>query len=389
MSTHTVFSATVLVVSSLYTLMQMKVSFLITIALAAATFSSFQDEALVSVRGVVRDAEDAAIAEATLVLVPEEDGRIRAAGSDENGFFQMPDVETGQYVLWIAVEGFEVQKRRLVSNQDTQLEPMEIVLERASGSEASLVPSSEADRFNEATIQLQAGKPALALEIFQSFLDTYPYLVRVHYNVGLCKVELADGARFVGKWEKAEELELAAQEHFRVVLERYPRFTGALEATASCLIRLGRMAEAAEALAEVLEIEPEDPQLWYNYGEVRIYLGDLPGAAKAFQRTIMLDNGFADAYAKLGAVFMNQGNYNQAIELFEKFLRLDPESNMAPYTKELLQECNELLRKQQDNSNPGAGLLQEAGPWEFPVWDSAPTSSSTSSSNFMSTAMTM
>ena len=59
--------------------------------------------------------------------------------------------------------------------------------------------------------------------------------------------------------------------------------------------------------------------------------GDYQRAIEEFNRAISIDSEYVDAYCGIGIAYLNQKNYEKAIESFEKATVLDPDEPIAYY----------------------------------------------------------
>jgi len=59
--------------------------------------------------------------------------------------------------------------------------------------------------------------------------------------------------------------------------------------------------------------------------------GDYREAIEEFNRTLTIDSKYVDAYCGIGIAYLNQKKYREAIEPLEKVIALDPEKAIAYY----------------------------------------------------------
>lgn len=69
----------------------------------------------------------------------------------------------------------------------------------------------------------------------------------------------------------------------------------------------------------------------FEKGVDYINQGDYQQAIEEFNRVISIDSEYVDAYCGIGIVYLNQKNYKKAIETFEKATALDPDEPIAYY----------------------------------------------------------
>lgn len=93
----------------------------------------------------------------------------------------------------------------------------------------------------------------------------------------------------------------------------------------------GRMAEAAEAYREVLRLEPDDPVVHFNLGNVLYALGGVKGSAAEFRQALRCDPAYVEAWNNLGSVLAELDRPAEAIESFQRALGLVPTYADAHY----------------------------------------------------------
>lgn len=309
--------------------------------------SSAIAEDSIMLSGVVTSDGIAPVADATVVLEAGPNGIVRAAGSTADGSFRIEGLSAGHYVMWAAAKGHTVERREIILKPSEKRPEIHIELRRDNSAGPWQVDPQDRQAFREATQLLADYKAREALEKFETFLSHYPYLVRAHYNVGLCHVELAAVQRDRNRGEATEYHERLARSHFSVVLERYSDYTPALVALAESSVRSLEMEKAETVYQRLLKLNPNEAEQWYTYAEVLAYLQKLPESKAAFEQVLKIDPLYFDAQARIGAIEMTLGNYSEAIRRFETFLAAAPKSDMAPLTRELLKESKQKAMAEQ------------------------------------------
>lgn len=110
------------------------------------------------------------------------------------------------------------------------------------------------------------------------------------------------------------------------VLKRDEKNLPALLAIAECLVRLGKLSEAAEKLSSAAEGHPEQAAPSARLGMVFLRKGDYGRAEDAFGKALDMEPGSveaADGYAK---VMSFTGRYDEARQTLERALETNPDS---------------------------------------------------------------
>jgi tetratricopeptide (TPR) repeat protein len=90
------------------------------------------------------------------------------------------------------------------------------------------------------------------------------------------------------------------------------------------LLRMGRPAEAAEALARADMLRHNDPEVANSLGEALLGAGKRDAAIQQFDRVIGLRSDFARAYLNKGIALMALARYEPALICFDEALSREP-----------------------------------------------------------------
>ena len=69
----------------------------------------------------------------------------------------------------------------------------------------------------------------------------------------------------------------------------------------------------------------------FQKGVSYVNQGDYPEAIEEFNRALTIDSEYVDAYCGIGIAYLNQKKYREAIEALEKAIAQDPERAIAYY----------------------------------------------------------
>ena len=205
----------------------------------------------------------------------------------------------------------------------------------------------------EAHIQLgilysKIGKLDDALQSYAQVVKLRPDSFSAHYNLGVILARR-------GWFEKAEtEYRLAIQldptqplPHYQLgfVLAQQGKYEDALPAykkavalapnasahyqLANTYFRLGNRDEGERQLKKFRGIQAR--QL-FDKAEQSFKSGNVQEAIKSYQRALDTDVKFAPAYARLGAIALQQGEFDDGIRHYRAYLELKPESMQARLT---------------------------------------------------------
>lgn len=107
-----------------------------------------------------------------------------------------------------------------------------------------------------------------------------------------------------------------------------PRDARIVASIAHTLAGRGRGAEAAALFRQALDLDPDQPALWFNLGFLLEEGGDAAAAAAAFRRAVDLDPKLDRAWYGLALAQIKLGEVEDAVAALKRNTELQP---MSPY----------------------------------------------------------
>ncbi|MEZ4769780.1 MAG: tetratricopeptide repeat protein [Caldilineales bacterium] len=92
---------------------------------------------------------------------------------------------------------------------------------------------------------------------------------------------------------------------------------------------LGQLEDAEQAFLSGLEAEPDDAELHYLLGATYLQLDRMDDAQSNLEAATELDPDLPEPYFGLGALYQLQGDREEAIKAFERFLKVGPGQDPA------------------------------------------------------------
>jgi tetratricopeptide (TPR) repeat protein len=286
---------------------------LFALGLAFSGHSFAQDT---KIEGVVLDRNSQPLKDVKIVFVSIETGQKLTAKSDKNGKFMRVGMPPGRYRVRAELDGhipLETDFEQKIESQDK----LELTMER-------IPPKINEDAdFNEGTRLFREGKFQDALPFFQRAAEKFPASFDAKYNLGLTylRASLLDDA--IASFEKLGELKPDLVEVQLALGESY-------------FIK-GDNEKALAVFARALKLQPENAEIYYNIGIIQ-YKGDkLDEAIRNFTVARDMDPKFFAAYYQLALALLKKGDNAGAIENFEKYLSLAPDSPQSAQVKTVLE----------------------------------------------------
>lgn len=94
----------------------------------------------------------------------------------------------------------------------------------------------------------------------------------------------------------------------------------------SALVREGRVGEASEHFARLVQLKPDDAEARYNLGNALLQLGRMGEAAAECAVALRLKPDFAEAHCLMGSALAQSGRIDEAVTHFQAAVKLDPSS---------------------------------------------------------------
>ena len=134
---------------------------------------------------------------------------------------------------------------------------------------------------------------------------------------------------------------------------------------------LGRLDEGEAQYRAVLRVNPDIPEVHYNYGFLLIDRGKPEEAINAFERALELNPSYADAHANLAVLMTGSDQSSRAITHLRKALEIDRNHRLARYnlarlllqkgeTSESIQLLSGALREEDQETAEIEALLTTA-----------------------------
>ncbi len=162
------------------------------------------------------------------------------------------------------------------------------------------------------------------LTLWSDVVRKSPHNSRGHYNQGLA----------LFKRGNIEEAILS----YRNALALNPDYAEAMNNLGAALDQSGRKGEVQTLYEKAIRLQPDYGDAYNNLGIYLYSQGMYEQAAKAFQKAVSLDPSNSDAFNNLAKVLVKWGNaccetgdYDKAIEVFRRMMKLLPENDGARY----------------------------------------------------------
>jgi tetratricopeptide (TPR) repeat protein len=185
------------------------------------------------------------------------------------------------------------------------------------------IPSKAKKEFERAIKANKEGKVDEAIAHLRKAIALYPNYLMAHNDLG---------TRFLGQGKLDE-----AEHEFVRAIELDPKAFNPLLNLGITFVQGQRFTEAAKTLQQALSLQPDSPSARLYLGLALGSLDDLTGAERELKKAHDFGGpAYAVALFNLGVVYQRRGERQEAIKMFETYLREAPNSPNAAAVKQLI-----------------------------------------------------
>lgn len=320
------------------------------LAVAVSAFSQGRERSTVQImeiHGQVRYADGSAPAQFVLVQLEQfSGGFVGEIRTDRTGNFRFPGLRPTRYRITVTAPGFQKEEQEVdletFSSNYIQFRLrkafVDIPVAPAKGSDMIIdihVPVEARDEFEKGRRALLDEKNfETGIEHLEKAVKIYPNFLDAHLLLGTACMDS----------HQLDKAEHALQE----VLKINPKTPTALVALGEVYRERGRYDAAEKNLQEGLKL---DDHSWQGHlALARLYweTKKVEKAGPEVGRTIQLKPDCAEAHLLGGNILLRARQAENALLMFEEYLRLEPNGAYAQQTRELVGKIKQALAAKQD-----------------------------------------
>ena len=163
-------------------------------------------------------------------------------------------------------------------------------------------------------------------EAIQNFQES----LRLRPNYVIALLNLGNFYRHQGEFDKAQEL-------LNHALQIQPDDAEANYSIGMLYAQQGQMQEAADYLKKAVDLRPDYPEARNNLGVLFVRTRDYQSAEQQFKICIQESPNFDQSYINLARLYAMRNDKDQAIQILQQLLRLQPQNRGALQALEMLQ----------------------------------------------------
>ena len=271
------------------------------------------------IRGTVTDETGAPLEGARVKLFHAASASGLETKTDSYGRWEANFIRGGQWSLEFFKTGHESRKDFVTISEGARPLTGTTILKKVEG----LVLSDDLMKLlDEANVLFNEGKLDEARVQYEKLLVENPEAYILNINIGNC-------------YFKKGEYDPAIASYLKV-LDKNPQYIKALIALGNAYTNKDDSDKAMEYYAKIDSAQIDDLDVLYNVGVGYYKGGKMAEALKCFQRSVELNQSYADGIYYLGLTQLNLQDNPAAIATFENYLKADPDSERAAQVQSFL-----------------------------------------------------
>lgn len=284
--------------------------------------------------------DGAPVTQAVKVTLQTLRGDQTLAYTDQQGQFEIKNVDVGQYTLEIEVDResrFEVAAERVLVYRGTPTVVTIYLKEKRREGQAKAVaektvsvaasgqkiPPGARKEFDRASRLAREGKADESIAALRRAIAIYPDYLMAHNDLG---AQLLEQEQFD---EAADEL--------RTAIKIDPKAFNPQLNLGIVFVRQNNFPEALAVLDKALSLDPNSPAAHLHAGVAAAHLDEADRAEKELKAAYNLGGvPYAITLFHLGQLYMAKGEREMALQSFESYLREVPNATNAPQVQKLI-----------------------------------------------------
>jgi Tfp pilus assembly protein PilF len=283
------------------------------------------------VSGSVVDEQGNPIPSAKVVMeLMGQEAVVRDTKTNRKGEWSLIGLGSGTWRITASAEGFIPSETTSLVSQIAHNPKIVLTLKKVTEVDTSGVQSADLSLIQKADDLFNERNYEEALSLLQEFLTNNPTAYATHINMGDCYKEM-------GEYEKAEEQYNLALEAAKTDEKLGEEMTAkAMAGIGDIYLKKGDFESAQTYFEQSIELLPENETLAYNVGEIYFANQKLDEAIRYYGIAIQINPDWGPPYYRRGLVYVSKTDYQSAKEDFQKFLEVDPNSELAQTVKNML-----------------------------------------------------
>lgn len=260
------------------------------------------------------------------------------AESDAEGVWGIFGFGMGRFEITATKEGYTPYQDGKKLSGISKNPPIDIVLKKEVKVKEPEVDKVSGEQIKKGNELYKLGQFAEALPYFQGFLKNNPKQYQSGINLGNCYMQLKQYEDAINAFTKVIE----GFKNENPNLKDNEKVANIYANIGEAYSALNNLEEAAKYYKESMALyPPKDAAVAYNVAEILFNGGMTDEAIEYYSLAASLKPDMPIYYSKLGYAYLNKGDFKQAIENFEKFIKLAPDDPQVPTIKSMVDDLKQ------------------------------------------------
>jgi len=278
------------------------------------------------VNGIITDEAGNPLAGALIIMTHEDRVTKFKQKSNKKGKWGIIGLGTGEFIVDITLEGYVPFNTLIKVSQLSKNPVVKAVMKKVK---ETVVQENLKPKLEEAEKLFKAEKYNEALKIYSYVLEKAPKVYQIIFKVADCKRGL----------NKSEEALKAYEQGIKMALDKKD-IASAAQAygfIGGMYVKKNDAKTANIYFKKSIALNPKDAVLAYNVAEINFNSMNTDEAIKYYMMAIKIKPNWAPPYKQIGYAYLNKNDMKKAVEMFKKFIELEPNSQDAAIVKQVIQ----------------------------------------------------
>jgi len=286
--------------------------------------------------GTVFDQTGKPIANVSITLEFQNAGKKFETTTDAKGKWALIGLGTGRANIIAVADGFLPTTEQVSVSQLNRNPPIDLVLAIDLEKKARLKDDAAVGLLEQGNNLFNERKYQEALAIFNQFAVDNPTIYHIYLNIGDCYREMQDFKTAIQQYEGAiEKAKLASDTLIQAK---------GMASIGEVYLRQNDFKSSQEYFKKSLELNPKDEVLAYNVAEIYFNNQKVDDAIAYYILATQIKPDWGTPFQKLGYAYLNKADYNKAIESFNQFLLVEPNSDQAPVIQAVIDSLKQMKK---------------------------------------------
>jgi len=286
--------------------------------------------------GSVKDPIGNGVANATVTLEFENAGRKFETTTNAKGEWAFIGLGTGRANIIVIADGFLPATQQVTVSQLNRNPAINMVVAIDVEKKARLKDEAAVGLLEQGNNLFNDRKYQEALAIFNQFAVENPAIYHIYLNIGDCYREMQDYPNAILQYQAAiEKAKLATD---TIIQAKGQASIG------ETYLRQNDFKTSQDYFKKSLELNPKDEVLAYNVAEIYFNNQKVDDAIAYYLLATQIKPDWGTPFLKLGYAYLNKADYDKAIESFNKFLQVEPNSDQAPVAQAVIDSLKNMKK---------------------------------------------